>query len=906
MKIVLTLIDDPSVEPIVIEDDVFSVGRRETPFDSQPVEKAERLSRRHARLFFEDGMPYVADLGSTNGTLHNHVLLNNQAAQLADGDELNFAGEFRFKVKVERDIADDRTVVAMAPPVELRLVPSKPEGILPIIVKGFPFLITRNDPAFEAGDAQEVGQISRKHAVIMLKRGVPFIEDLESANGSFVNGRRLDERVMQLNGGDVLSLGSGVEFTVFVDEVDDGRTIVAPPATQSASGVTAADDQPIASEPEPDRQPEPARVATQPDEAPGRKAEPQASAPNAVEAEVPPAEVVETEPDDPAPDSSAGLASLAAELPASEEVAAAEEAEAPPEHGPASSAVAATPEERPAAPVSADTSDLLGTRIVGSGDSFLKLLYEKEEEDDVQEAAPRINEGPRNKAAAFGQALGGRSAISARVLWSIAAAVGLVAGVWGYVYWSESAERGLRACLESGQYLTCAQDAADQLATGSTNREVERLGEQALIRGLIDTWKPELEAGNFSGAQAQLTQAAGRFAVLPGTKDIVGVLEWITRTTRYRNHNSDVAASWFQADDQDVGEVVAAWSANEAVYSRVMVQMAEYSPDFRQIQTQAMSDLRALRETDSVYGKALSAAKESLYRKLETGAVGEARAEAEAFRQQYTQVLGTAALLSGLDQFEAVVAAYEARDLMAVSARYAALDVQVPVVRRGLEAWYERFGPRESVVATYQAAAAAWRAGDAEQSITRLGEITDGIWAEVAADEVARQQQVAADYANLRAMDGSADYKLALLEFAAGLTAEDAYYSEALAEPLAGYSAEIGGEVAAQFERATAFWDSYRDDGGISGIMRVESNVSRSYARQAERLRDAYALVMRALVLAEATATRLTDSQTRIAEDVRSEAARQHRWLSDLSAVLPPATLAEKRAALPELQEDET
>ncbi len=905
MKIVLTLIDDPSVEPIVIEDDVFSVGRRETPFDSQPVEKAERLSRRHARLFFEDGLPYVADLGSTNGTLHNHVLLNNQAAQLADGDELNFAGEFRFKVKVERDIADDRTVVAMAPPVELRLVPSKPEGILPIIVKGFPFLITRNDPAFEAGDAQEVGQISRKHAVIMLKRGVPFIEDLESANGSFVNGRRLDERVMQLNSGDALSLGSGVEFTVFVDEVDDGRTIVAPPVSRAAPAVTAADDPPIASEPEPDLDPEPAKIATEPDDAPGLAQDPQASTPSAVDADAPPVEVGKTEPDDPAPDAGAAEAPRAVEAPVPEEVEAAEAAEASPEDSPAPSAVAASSEEPPA-PVSADTSDLLGTRIVGSGDSFLKLLYEKEEEDDVQEAAPRVNEGPTNKAAAFGQALGGRSAVSARVLWSIAAAVALVAGVWGYVYWSESAERGLRACLESGQYLTCARDAADQLAAGSTNREVERLGEEALIRGLIDTWKPELEAGNFSGAQAELNQAASEFAAFPGTADIVGALEWITRATRYRNQDSDVAPSWFQADDQDVGEVVASWSANEAVYSRVMVQMAEYSPDFRQIQTQAMSDLRALRETDSVYGKALGNAKESLYRKLQAGAVDEARAEAEAFREQYTQVLGTAALLNGLDQFQSVVAAYEARDLMAVSARYAALDVQVPVVKRGLEAWYERFGPRESVVATYEAAAAAWRSGDAEQSITRLAEITNGIWAEVAADEAARQQQVAADYANLTALEGSADYKLALLEFAAGLTAEDAYYSEALAEPLAGYSAEIGSEVAAQFERAAAVWGSYRDDGGISGIMRVESNVSRSYARQAERLREAYELVIRTQVLAEATATRLTESQTRIVEDVRSEAARQHRWLSDLSAVLPPSTLAEKRAALPELQEDET
>ena len=54
-------------------------------------------------------------------------------------------------------------------------------------------------------------QVSRKHCQIFEKKGLLLVKDLGSANGTLVNGRRVDRQV--LKAGDVVTIGR-VEFEV--------------------------------------------------------------------------------------------------------------------------------------------------------------------------------------------------------------------------------------------------------------------------------------------------------------------------------------------------------------------------------------------------------------------------------------------------------------------------------------------------------------------------------------------------------------------------------------------------------------------------------------------------------------------------------------------------------------------
>ena len=69
--------------------DVSTVGRTN---GNDLVISGRSVSRRHARLWFDNGHWYIEDVGSSNGTLVNNVRIY-QAMPLNDGDVINFGDE---------------------------------------------------------------------------------------------------------------------------------------------------------------------------------------------------------------------------------------------------------------------------------------------------------------------------------------------------------------------------------------------------------------------------------------------------------------------------------------------------------------------------------------------------------------------------------------------------------------------------------------------------------------------------------------------------------------------------------------------------------------------------------------------------------------------------------------------
>ena len=82
LDIVLKPLSRPELGEIRV-DGVLAVGRAEQPFASYKDDFVVMLSRRHARIFCEDGVVYVADLGSSNGTTVNRAAVGQIAEPAA-------------------------------------------------------------------------------------------------------------------------------------------------------------------------------------------------------------------------------------------------------------------------------------------------------------------------------------------------------------------------------------------------------------------------------------------------------------------------------------------------------------------------------------------------------------------------------------------------------------------------------------------------------------------------------------------------------------------------------------------------------------------------------------------------------------------------------------------------------
>jgi pSer/pThr/pTyr-binding forkhead associated (FHA) protein len=213
LDIVLKPLSRPELGEIRIDGSMFAVGRTEPPFASYPHDILEMLSRRHARIFSEEGVVYLADLDSRNGTTVNRTAIAQTPCRLSNGDEVCFGGVLSYRVEITPRAGSPRRT---AEGFSLTLTPaSASTDLQPIVITRFPFLVSKNDGAFSRyhnEHGRQLSFLSRRHAHIFRKDGGACIEDLDSSNGTFVDGLRLQEHAVPLEDGMLLAFG-GDHFT---------------------------------------------------------------------------------------------------------------------------------------------------------------------------------------------------------------------------------------------------------------------------------------------------------------------------------------------------------------------------------------------------------------------------------------------------------------------------------------------------------------------------------------------------------------------------------------------------------------------------------------------------------------------------------------------------------------------
>jgi len=230
LDIVLKPLSRPELGEIRIDDAVFAIGRTEQPFASYGNDILDRLSRRHARIFREDGFVYLADLQSRNGTTANGAEVGQAPCQLRDGDEVCFGGVLSYCVQITP--RTDREG-SLTPTLTLTPI-SGDTGLDTIVITKFPFLVSKTEAAFSHYNSKSVHRralryLSRRHAYIYEKDGQAYIEDLGSSNGTFVDGLRLEHAVLLPDGVEVAFGGKH-----FVYRVSIPPTFNVPPAGNGA------------------------------------------------------------------------------------------------------------------------------------------------------------------------------------------------------------------------------------------------------------------------------------------------------------------------------------------------------------------------------------------------------------------------------------------------------------------------------------------------------------------------------------------------------------------------------------------------------------------------------------------------------------------------------------------------
>jgi ABC-type multidrug transport system ATPase subunit/pSer/pThr/pTyr-binding forkhead associated (FHA) protein len=192
----------------------FIVGRNET---ANVCVLDQTCSRQHFRIIQRDGAYYVQALNALNPTYHNGRPIINQE-RIEHGAVLQ-AGQTRFQFLLQPG-GNSSAHQAVAVAVPLQQLATLMAGVLPAHVLRLPSQVFPLSGEMIIGREQQRvdihlphPQVSRWHASIALQGTTVTLTDLNSANGTFVNGRRIKAPLI-LQPGDQLDIGPyALQFT---------------------------------------------------------------------------------------------------------------------------------------------------------------------------------------------------------------------------------------------------------------------------------------------------------------------------------------------------------------------------------------------------------------------------------------------------------------------------------------------------------------------------------------------------------------------------------------------------------------------------------------------------------------------------------------------------------------------
>jgi pSer/pThr/pTyr-binding forkhead associated (FHA) protein len=175
---------------------------------------AQVISRRHAKIVGAEGRHTIEDLGSRHG-----VFLNNEQVQFRPSRPLQ-PGDIVVlgNIRLYYDLIPVDRLIATATARVQHVILVTPTGQKLAIAPPHEIVIGRSDryvdftPDIDLDSSGEVAvRVSRRHAIITWRKGLPYVEDLGSGFGTRLNGEMLLlGQAVPLKPGDHIWLGGCV------------------------------------------------------------------------------------------------------------------------------------------------------------------------------------------------------------------------------------------------------------------------------------------------------------------------------------------------------------------------------------------------------------------------------------------------------------------------------------------------------------------------------------------------------------------------------------------------------------------------------------------------------------------------------------------------------------------------
>ena len=190
-----------AIQEFPLGEDLITLGRA---LDNDLTLSEPTISRYHAQIYQEADGYTVVDLDSGDGTYVNGIKLSPHTPRLlANGDNINI-GSYELQFCTEVSTARTSQESSGIDPTIVSSTSLPTTGESELDMRGRQLLTIGRDPRNDT--VINHPSVSRFHSQIKCKSGSFFIADLNSTNGTFLNGKRVSgERHIRV--GDIIRIG---------------------------------------------------------------------------------------------------------------------------------------------------------------------------------------------------------------------------------------------------------------------------------------------------------------------------------------------------------------------------------------------------------------------------------------------------------------------------------------------------------------------------------------------------------------------------------------------------------------------------------------------------------------------------------------------------------------------------
>ncbi|MEJ2463703.1 MAG: FHA domain-containing protein [Candidatus Thiodiazotropha sp.] len=567
------------------------------------------------------------------------------------------------------------------------------------------------------------------------------------------------------------------------------------------------------------------------------------------------------------------------------------------------------------------STDLTRTTFVTSASSFIDIFCindEDEEPGEVDEDSkqiPSTNKSDKSRERTPGRAsiflkelrrafVSDTSNTNSFGLWIILTVILLAVGLIGYSYYRQSDIQEIEDFLESGSYADAIDRADSFLENNPDNNDVQEIAIKALNHYLLPTWGQRLNAGEFRGAYQSIDHSRKLASSIPLADSYFDLLRWITSINEYFAERGGMNApiSLFK-DEKRIRRIIDTWEQRSGEFQKMSSRISQHSNEFNDYHARALSELRSLQSKESLYITAIDHLVVEVRKALSGDQLDNVSRLISEFQTKYPLIQGVDLLTSDLKTYRLV------QEKIDTQAWQEAIEIlnntafNTPPFRERIENLTQNELPPQDIALKYQQAADAWQIGHGDISISILSKLENSQWGEAANRLLNHRRSIWQEYQLITSTSVDKIESEKLLAFHESLDPQqDMFFIEAFATDYRAHQSEALAKATQSFSEANTAWKKYLSDGRITGITRLEASISPKFRQQAARLTEAYGKSSLAIDIYRLLDSKTPENDLQLYSDIFRETRLQRQSMLELKMVLEAELYENKISLLPETE----